>query len=43
MKVDPHGATGTYLRDTVEVGQEIEVGAPRGQFTLDDVLGRSCC
>ena len=35
VKVDPHGAAGIYLRDTVDVGQQIKVAAPRGQFTLD--------
>ena len=36
VKVEPHGAAGRYLRDVVQVGDEIRVAAPRGQFTLDD-------
>ena len=36
VKVEPHGAAGTYLRDTVDVGDAINVAAPRGQFTLDE-------
>ena len=36
VKVEPHGAAGKYLRDTVDVGDEIKVAAPRGQFTLDE-------
>jgi ferredoxin-NADP reductase/MOSC domain-containing protein YiiM len=36
IKVEPHGAAGRYLRDTVDVGNRIKVAAPRGQFTLDE-------
>jgi ferredoxin-NADP reductase/MOSC domain-containing protein YiiM len=36
VKVEPHGAAGRYLRDAVEVGDRIDVAAPRGRFTLDD-------
>ena len=36
IKVEAHGAAGRYLRDTVDVGDRINVAAPRGQFTLDD-------
>lgn len=35
VKVEAHGAAGNYLRDTVSVGDEIKVAAPRGRFTLD--------
>ncbi|MGV8965772.1 MAG: MOSC domain-containing protein [Cellulomonas sp.] len=35
VKVEPHGAAGQYLRTTVDVGDQIKVAAPRGQFTLD--------
>jgi ferredoxin-NADP reductase/MOSC domain-containing protein YiiM/ferredoxin len=34
IKVEPHGAAGQYVRDAVDVGDEIKVAAPRGQFTL---------
>ncbi len=36
VKVEPHGAAGRYLRDGAEVGDRIDVAAPRGRFTLDD-------
>ena len=36
IKVEPHGAAGRYLRARVDVGDRINVAAPRGQFTLDD-------
>jgi ferredoxin-NADP reductase/ferredoxin len=36
IKVEPHGAAGRYLRATVDVGNRINVAAPRGQFTLDE-------
>jgi ferredoxin-NADP reductase/MOSC domain-containing protein YiiM len=36
IKVEPHGAAGRYLRAAVEVGDRINVAAPRGQFMLDD-------
>ncbi len=35
VKVEPHGAAGRYLRDAVDVDDQINVAAPRGQFTLD--------
>ena len=35
VKVEPHGAAGGYLRAAVDVGDQLEVAAPRGQFTLD--------
>ena len=34
VKVEPHGAAGTYLRDRVRAGDVIEVSAPRGSFVL---------
>ncbi len=36
VKVEPHGAAGQYIRATVHVGDQVEVGAPRGLFILDD-------
>jgi ferredoxin-NADP reductase/MOSC domain-containing protein YiiM len=36
VKVEPHGAAGRHLRDVVEIGDRIDVAAPRGHFTLDD-------
>ncbi len=36
VKVEPHGAAGQYIRAEVRVGDQIEVGAPRGLFSLDD-------
>ena len=36
VKVEPHGAAGRYLRATVDVGDHVDVAAPRGQFTLDE-------
>lgn len=36
VKVEPHGAAGRLLRDAVEVGDRVDVAAPRGRFTLDD-------
>jgi len=36
VKVEPHGAAGRHLRDSVDVGDHVDVAAPRGQFTLDD-------
>ena len=36
VKVEPHGATGNYIRTNVRVGDPLEVGAPRGSFTLDE-------
>jgi len=39
VKVEPHGAAGRHLRDAVEIGDRLEVAAPRGRFTLDDGAG----
>jgi ferredoxin-NADP reductase/MOSC domain-containing protein YiiM len=39
VKVEPHGAAGRYLRDIVDVGNRLNVAAPRGQFTLDEGAG----
>jgi ferredoxin-NADP reductase/MOSC domain-containing protein YiiM/ferredoxin len=36
VKVEPHGAAGHYIRSDVGVGDQLEVGAPRGLFILDD-------
>jgi ferredoxin-NADP reductase/MOSC domain-containing protein YiiM/ferredoxin len=36
IKVEPNGAAGHYIRAGVGVGDQLEVGAPRGSFTLDD-------
>ena len=36
IKVEPHGAAGHYIRTRVRVGDRLDVGAPRGSFTLDD-------
>ena len=36
IKVEPHGAAGHYIRTGVRVGDRLDVGAPRGSFTLDD-------
>jgi len=34
VKIEPHGAAGTYLRDHVRVGDVLEVSSPRGSFIL---------
>jgi ferredoxin-NADP reductase/MOSC domain-containing protein YiiM len=34
VKVEPHGAMGTYLRDHVGVGDQLDASAPRGSFVL---------
>ena len=34
VKIEPHGAAGTYLRDHVRVGDAFDVSAPRGSFIL---------
>src|SRR5262249_13305365 len=34
VKVEPHGAAGTYLRDHVRVGNALDISAPRGSFVL---------
>ena len=36
IKVEVQGAAGNYIRTGVGVGDGLEVGAPRGSFTLDD-------
>ncbi len=34
VKIEPNGAAGTYLRDHVRVGDDLEVSSPRGSFIL---------
>jgi ferredoxin-NADP reductase/MOSC domain-containing protein YiiM len=34
VKIEPHGAAGSYLRDHVRVGDALEVSSPRGSFIL---------
>jgi ferredoxin-NADP reductase/ferredoxin len=34
VKIDPNGAAGTYLRDSLRVGDVLDVSAPRGIFIL---------
>jgi ferredoxin-NADP reductase/MOSC domain-containing protein YiiM len=34
VKVEPHGAAGTYLRQHVGVGDTLDVSSPRGSFIL---------
>ena len=34
VKIEPNGVAGTYLRDHVRVGDDLQVGAPRGSFIL---------
>jgi ferredoxin-NADP reductase/ferredoxin len=34
VKMEPHGAAGAYLREHVQVGDALDVSAPRGSFTL---------
>ena len=36
VKVEPRGAAGRVVRDDVEVGDRIDVAAPRGRFVLDE-------
>ncbi len=36
VKVEPGGRAGHYIRTDVRVGDRLDVGAPRGSFTLDD-------
>lgn len=36
VKVEPHGAAGRYIRTDLRVGDWVDVGAPRGSFSLDD-------
>jgi len=34
VKIEPNGIAGTYLRDHVRVGDDLEVSSPRGSFIL---------
>ena len=34
VKIELHGAAGTYLREHVQVGDALDVSSPRGSFTL---------
>jgi ferredoxin-NADP reductase/MOSC domain-containing protein YiiM len=34
VKVEPNGAAGTYLRDSVRAGDTLDVSSPRGSFVL---------
>jgi len=34
IKQEPHGAASAYLRNSISVGDRLEVSAPRGAFTL---------
>src|SRR5262245_20863779 len=34
VKIEPNGAAGTYLRDHVRLGDDLDVSSPRGSFTL---------
>lgn len=34
VKLEPNGAAGTYLREHVRVGDELDVSSPRGSFIL---------
>jgi ferredoxin-NADP reductase/MOSC domain-containing protein YiiM/ferredoxin len=35
VKLEPHGAGGTYLRERVRVGDALDVSMPRGSFILE--------
>src|SRR3954471_10141205 len=35
VKIEPNGAAGSYLRDSVRVGDALEISAPRGSFVLE--------
>ena len=35
VKVEPNGAAGHAVRDTIRVGDRVDVAAPRGRFVLD--------
>jgi ferredoxin-NADP reductase/MOSC domain-containing protein YiiM len=35
VKIEPHGAAGTYLQDHVRVGDVLDVSSPRGTFVLE--------
>jgi ferredoxin-NADP reductase/MOSC domain-containing protein YiiM/ferredoxin len=34
VKIEPHGAAGTYIHERVHVGDTLDVSAPRGSFIL---------
>jgi ferredoxin-NADP reductase/MOSC domain-containing protein YiiM len=34
VKLEPHGAAGTYMHEHVQTGDTLDVAAPRGTFTL---------
>jgi len=35
VKIEPHGAAGTYLKEQVRVGDLLDVSSPRGTFILE--------
>src|SRR4029079_15753871 len=35
VKIEPHGAAGTYVREHVRVGDALDVSSPRGSFVLE--------
>jgi len=39
VKVEPHGAAGTWLHDHIAVGDRLDVSSPRGSFVLGDGTG----
>jgi MOSC domain-containing protein YiiM/ferredoxin-NADP reductase/ferredoxin len=39
VKIEPHGAAGTYLRQHVRAGDVLDVSAPRGSFVLKPGVG----
>jgi len=39
VKLEPHGVAGTYLREQLQVGDTLEVSAPRGSFVLQPGRG----
>jgi ferredoxin-NADP reductase/MOSC domain-containing protein YiiM/ferredoxin len=39
VKLEPHGAAGTYLDARIGAGDEVDVSAPRGSFTLQPGKG----
>jgi len=39
VKVEPHGAAGTWLHDHIAVGDRLDVSSPRGSFVLGDGMG----
>ena len=42
VKVEPHGAAGSYLNGSVRTGDVLDVSEPRGSFTLQPGTGRWC-